>query len=171
MKITLVLGWLFLCSSFSSASHAIYIGTIKIYHQEEKGHTTMEVKVFSDDLQNALKNEQELAYLPNKSAMCNNDTDALQQYFDKYLQVWVNDKAMHFQLIDCEVINEVHLLHFAPTSTTQWQVLKVKATFFMELFPTQSNVLQVSFDKKNSSDSSSRFGRMTLGKETLELKF
>jgi len=171
MKISLLTyGFLSLCF-FLSPSHAIYIGTIKITHHQAKESTTMEVKVFSDDLQNALKNEYQLDYLPKISTICNDADHNLNRYFDKHLQVWVNDQQLPFQLVDCTVVNDVHLLHFTFDASSKWQTVKVKANFFMELFPAQTNVLQVSYEGIKSSTSIPQFGRMTLGQETLELSF
>lgn len=171
MKIPLFISWIFFVSSFAAADHAIYIGTIKIHHQEQDKHTTIDVKVFSDDLQNALKSKLQLTYLPDLLTLCSDSTNSLQTYFNQHLQLEINDQKVTSTLSDCQMVNDVHLLQFQIDSPVKWEKLKVTANFLMELFPTQSNVLQVQYEKNKSTKAASYFGRMTIGKETLVLDF
>jgi len=152
--------------------HAIYISTIKIHHEEASGTTSIQLKIFSDDLQNDIKHKFSLGELPKKSTLCEFEKNEwIQQYFAQHLMFWVDDRLLPLQLSDCRIINDVHLISFFIHSPTFWKTLRIKADYLMELYPTQSNVLQLYYTKKTIQTPHSYFGRMTNGKEYLEFSF
>jgi len=165
----IVLPFLLLITSFGSkevyfnnysfedvTKHALYIGVVQITMEEAM---TVQVKVFSDDLQAVLQNELGYQEVGAIGSLCETQAEHLQQYFQRTLQVHINEGLIELVLTDCEQINEVHLLHFkARSCPSSWQQVAIKANFFMELFPTQSNVVRLQHkDKANT-----RFGKMTL---------
>lgn len=148
------------------SDHALYIGVIKIEHQEDTALTTMDIKVFSDDLQNALKNEFGWKELPNISIACEEHTDVLLQYFQNHLSLFINNKPVSLALQTCKNDSEVYILRYTFAAAKKWTSLTLQADFLMELFPTQSNVLQVQYQVTGSAGTTQPyFGRMTKGKE------
>ncbi len=151
------------------ADHALYIGVINIEHQEGTSISKMAIKVFSDDLQNGLKNEFNWKELPNLSVACDVHSIALQQYFQNHLTIWINKEPVYLQLQTCENNSEVYLLSYTFSTPSKWQSLDLQADFLMELYPTQSNVLQVKYKASNVQDFQSYFGRMVKGKEKITI--
>ena len=91
------------------ADHALYIGVINIEHQEGTSISKMAIKVFSDDLQNGLKNEFNWKELPNLSVACDVHSIALQQYFQNHLTIWINKEPVYLQLQTCENLSLIHI--------------------------------------------------------------
>lgn len=158
---------LFLSILDISNPHAIYIGTIKMEHHEAQDNTLIKIKVFSDDLQNVIKHAYSMEQLLEKNLLCGNK-ERLQQYFNQHLQIWINGKIQPLEISHCETINDVHLLSFGIHSPIYWNTFRVRANFLMELFPTQSNIIQLHYTKKMELVPQSFFGRMSKEKEILE---
>jgi len=146
--------------------HALYIGVIQITMEEIM---TIQVKVFSDDLQAILQNEVGYQATGATDDLCMLQMEHLQQYFQRTLQVHINELPIDLVLNDCEQINDVHLLQFkAIDCPLTWQQVAIKANFFMELFPTQSNVLQLHY---KDNEKNRRYGRMNRQAPSLLFRF
>ena len=153
-------------SSLKDANHALYIGVIQITMEETM---TIQVKVFSDDLQAILQNEIGYQKIGAIKELCETQPKNLQQYFQRTLQVAINELPIDFVLTNCEQINDVHLLQFeASDCPAIWTQAVIKANFFMELFPTQSNVVQLNYQHKETDI---QFGRMTLQTPSLLFEY
>ena len=146
--------------------HALYIGVVQITMEETM---TIQVKVFSDDLQAILQNEVGYQAIGAIHDLCELQTEHLQQYFQRTLQVLINELPIDLVLSDCEQINDVHLLQFKSIHyPLAWQQVAIRADFFMELFPTQSNVLQLHY---KDNERNKRYGRMTAQAPSLYFSF
>ena len=158
---------MFILTAYQPVDHALYIGVIHIEHQEGSTLSKMDIKVFSDDLQNALKNEFNWKELPDLSVACEVHSTALQQYFQKHLTIWINKEPVYPQLQTCDNNSEVYILKYTFSTPNKWQTLDLQADFLMELYPTQSNVLQVKYKTSNVQEFQSYFGRMVKGMEKI----
>ena len=165
----LSLTFLFFLTAFHLPDHALYIGVIKIEHQEGSTLSNLSIKVFSDDLHNALKNEFDWKELPTISVACGIHSAALQQYFENHLTIWINNEPVSLELQTCENNSEVYILNYTFSPPSKWQTLTLQADFLMELYPTQSNVLQVQYKANNVQEFQSYFGRMVKGKEKISV--
>ena len=147
--------------------HALYIGVVQIIYEEENTETKIQVKVFSDDLQSVLQNELGYEQVPSIEALCANTSLPIEAYFKKQLTVKANKIPIDFTLIDCEQINDVHLITFKTSKVSDWQVCSIDASFFMELFPLQSNIINFKYIPTNAIPSQ-KMGRLTKGNTTIE---
>ena len=130
---------------------------------------TIQVKVFSDDLQAILQNEIGYQKIGAMKELCETQPKNLQQYFQRTLQIAINELPIDLVLTNCEQINDVHLLQFkASHCPAIWTQAAIKANFFMELFPTQSNVVQLNYPH---SETAIQFGRMTLQTPSLLFEY
>ncbi|MEM8908586.1 MAG: DUF6702 family protein [Bacteroidota bacterium] len=165
--------WLYLFSllfSYQSAFHAqwklhhtkhnIYISTIQIEHWPGDTLASLQVKVFSDDLLDALRPSQGQSNWP-KDSLCTSANLELKSYFEKNLQCQVNRQTSPLRLTQCQQTQDVHLLSFTLRCPIEWQTVTLTARFFMELFPQQSNVIQLRENDRTY------FGRATSNKTTL----
>ncbi len=164
----ILLGFLFLSAQWSD--HALYIGVIQIEHQEDTALSTMDIKVFSDDLQNALKNEFDWKQLPKVSVACDAHTNAIEQYFQNHLTISINKEPISITLQDCTNNTEVYILSYTLSTPKKWETLTLKADFLMELFPTQTNVLQVQYQSAKSKTMQPFFGKMVKRQYQLEFE-
>ncbi len=145
--------------------HAIYIGVVKIVHQPFETQATIDIKVFTDDLQSALQNAFGFEKVIGKLSLCEQNSSRINQYFLNYFHCEINGQATELRLKNCEEQNEVFWLAFEIFCPENWKEIALKADFFMELFPDQSNVLSV------YEGNEKRFGRVTNKQKDLAFNF
>ena len=86
----------------------------------------MKVKVFSDDLADALRN----------------DNSSIEVYFQKRIKVMVDGEPQIFEHLNTTIEGDSHWITFKFRKNKKGS-FEVKATYLMELFPDQTNVLKV----------------------------
>lgn len=128
--------------------HAFYLGTLQLNYEEENEEALLDVKVFSDDLQSALRN----AYTDFKPGpltdLFSQNQALLEDYFTTHLQIRINSQVQQPALYHVEQVNDTHWLRFKLSCPETWHQLELTADFLMELFPGQMNVLSVSYQGK-----------------------
>jgi len=138
------------------ADHALYIGVVKINCTEKSNEVF--VQVFKDDLQDAIRQHEPAFKAAEDLLFCEQNQEAISHYFNLHLQCHFDDQPAPLRWQKASLVNDSYLFHFQIQTPEQWQKIAVTADFFMELFPSQSNVIQV---KKGEVQ---RYGRTTIRK-------
>ncbi|WP_462248457.1 DUF6702 family protein [Ekhidna sp.] len=138
--ISLFLIPLYFLSLDLKADHDIYLSVLEIDNQE------MKIKVFSDNLKDALKN----------------DNTSIEDYFRKKIKLQINNQKIEFFFKDSKVEGDSHWITFNLDTPKKWQSFHLEADYFMELFPDQINVIKVlgekpQFFKLTKADASCSF--------------
>lgn len=151
--------WLFLiASSFIYPDHAIYISVIEIRKQENI--TEIKVKVFQDDLQNAIKNYSGVVVLTAPEAFPQKYPNEIESYFREHLKV--ND--LSYQLKSSELNGDSYWFTFL-SENAEWTKINATADYLMELFPTQENILKVLLNGET------RFCRLNIKNRSCEISY
>lgn len=139
-------------------SHAIYVSVLEV-----EGDSIM-VKVFANDLEDAIFNQSRQR--PDLLiGNCNQSKILISNYFKKHLMFKIDGKEQSYRFISCEV-NDISLwLTFEFTSPPTWHEVEITADYLMELFPTQSNVVSITYHSKK------RMFRLTKGATTETINF
>lgn len=145
--------------------HALYISVVKIEHEVGGTTANIHMRVFKDDLKSILRNKFGYEAIREKETFCSDYEDYINRYFKKQFICTINGVATRFQLSNCEPTEEVYQLTFGMDCPINWTSAQIEATYFMELFPTQSNILHV------EDGAIKRFGRATKGNELLKMRF
>lgn len=142
LSLLLIVGWP-LKESYSA--HAFYLGTLQLSYEKDSQEALLDVKVFSDDLQSALRNAfHDFQPGPLADLFSQNQAE-VEAYFAKHLQININSQIQQPTLYHAEQVNDTHWLRFKFSCPEKWNQLVLTADFFMELFPGQMNVLSVSY--------------------------
>ncbi len=128
--------WLQSCLFFSD-DHAIYISVLEI--EEKQSRTVLRVKVFTE-------NEALIEAYFKDHIILRSKSGELEYYFIEYKTV---GDSYWFTF---EVLGSIGLLY------------SIKADYFMELFPTQQNIVTL-FDISGEK----KFCRLTIDKNTCEM--
>jgi hypothetical protein len=130
--------WLFFSDLKTENDHGIYLSVSEV--SLSKSQSLIKIKIFSDDFENILR-------LYNKGKLSSTDICAKESlilsYFTKNMPIKINDKFIKLQWSGCEKIGDSLALHFSFDNPTDGKELKIKATFFTELFPSQQNIIQI----------------------------
>lgn len=140
----LVTAFLWACLSFSDLNteneHAIYLSVSEVSLSKDNGQSHINIKIFSDDFENILR-------LYNKGKLPATDICAKQglvlSYFTKNMPIKIDDKYIKLQWSGCEKVGDSLSLRFSFAHASNGKELKIKATFFTELFPSQQNIIQI----------------------------
>ncbi len=146
-------------------SHGIYISVVEIDHRNIAENAAVRLKVFTDDLENALRNKYKKSFTLIGKNGCNTYDDDIEDYFRKHLNLRVNTGAIDITLDSCEENGDSLWLTFSTSAKGDWSTVEVKADYFMELFPAQSNVVSVYYGEQKL------FLRLTVDKKSDQLTF
>ncbi len=129
-------------SDFDRPEHAIYLSVIEV-EVIASGESKLRIKIFSDDLQNALRNfSNDYQHHDLQHYFAQNQALA-EQYFQAHLKISVNRKPVSMSLQNFTIENDAHFVTFSMSTPTSPNKMEVQADFLMELFPTQTNVVKV----------------------------
>ncbi len=142
--------------------HAIYVSVMEIYPGD--GFTEIKIKVFSDDLQNALRNYSDKYHPGPISNFIEPNQTLITSYFNNKISLAINDTPIALEFLSAELENDAHFLTFRGPETRGWSEVKIRADYFMELFPDQSNIISVSYGKEKL------MGRLTASEKETILK-
>jgi len=131
--------------------HAIFIALIDIEQDEDLG-LQIRVKTFTNDLEDAIYNHsgQRIQLIGKNNGM--EYQKSLNEYFQKFLECSINNQKVNFTLESTQEENDTFWLHFNSDFKGEINKLKVKGEFFMELFPTQSNIVRININDKKFFD-------------------
>ena len=169
MKLILIglfacLGWTRLPGDANQPSHAIYISVLEIKQGLESKEGSVRIKVFVQDFEDAIFNHSSHR-LNFSSGNSDSNKELISAYFYDSLKIDINNNALKYNYVSCEV-NDISLwLNFAFEANDNWQQMKVSANYFMELFPTQSNVVSITYHEQK------RMFRLTKAKSEEVVEF
>jgi hypothetical protein len=132
------LGILNLGSTEPGTDHAIYVSVLEVEQE------SIMVKVFANDLEDAIFNQsQQRVDLINGD--CRQSKTLISNYFNDHLKIKIDGKEQSYSYVSCE-LNDISLwMSFTFTSPATWREVEVTADYLMELFPTQSNVVSITY--------------------------
>lgn len=140
---SLLLSFSLLLSIFQSPSdHALYLSTFQLTISDDtiKG----EIKVFEDDFRDALRGFRG-SPIDTASADFRPLADA---YFDKNIQILNYSEQLAFNVIDINKVGDSYHISYSCEQFEKINELTFKVDYFLELFPTQQNVLHVKCEDK-----------------------
>lgn len=142
--------------------HALYLSVMELRNSDQ-GNLT--VKVFTDDLQDALRNYDPRTDLKSFDQFSDLNREILARYFNQNLIIKINGKTTKMILEKIVKETEAHFLYFQIPSEVQWKSVEVNGPYFTELFPAQTNVLTVINNEKK------HFTRLTKSQPSYKVIF
>ena len=153
-----------LINDYSRPDHAIYVSVIEIEKPEDSNIAALRFKIFADDLEDAIYNQSGIRVDLLKGD-CNNAQKLIENYLEEYFKLTINSTYVDREYISCE-LNDISLwLEFTMNTPGEWHEVEVHAGYLMELFPTQTNVVSITFNE------SKKLFRLTNDKTTETVKF
>jgi uncharacterized protein DUF6702 len=130
----------------SAPEHAFYISVIEIMHTSQSSEATLTVKVFSDDLRDALRTTLESEEALAEHLLCSDHTETISNYFTEHMSLHLNGNPTPLGFTTCEENGDTYQLVFAADCPREWTELEIRADFLMELFPTQSQMVHITHE-------------------------
>lgn len=124
--------------------HAIYISVAEV--QVEQHQIAVELKIFSDDLYDVLRN-----FNPNHKS--SNEVilpEEVEDYLSSHLIWSQQDRMVQLDCTKVERNGEAHYIYMTGQLPDAHMSSTISASYLFELFPTQQNIVKVTYgDKKN----------------------
>jgi hypothetical protein len=138
--------WLIGASLSERDNHAIYLSMSEVNVKNDSLQVV--IKVFSDDLRDALKNHNPIEYQPTDLSQffARNKTIAIDYFNDKFT-LFAEKSRLTLKFEEHSVEGDIHFIMFRSYIASPMKTLTADATFLMELFPTQVNVIKVNRDE------------------------
>lgn len=141
-----------------SSEHAIYISVVEIYPSEVK------VKVFTDDLISAIRNSNANLKQSTEEEFCSANQRLIESYFKSKLKIKVNGTPVSLTYRNSILEGDSYWISFNSNAATDWKTVQVEDTHFLELFPTQSNIVKLTGSKQ-------RFCKLSKGTTNCSFEF
>ena len=145
--------WAFciLSLAFLSFLHPFYISICQINHNDSSGSLEIAIKVFTDDLSTALKEEGtgEL-YIGENKELAEADT-FISRYLNKQLEVEVNGEKRSYTYLGKEVETNVSWCYVEINNIEEVKSISVTNRLFTELYDTQRNIVHIKVGGKEKS--------------------
>lgn len=138
--------------------HAVYISVVEITTGEIK------VKVFTDDLMDAIRNHSKSVSNASEAEFCGRHRKELQNYFKEKLKVRINQKPVSFNYHSSSQEGDSFWISFDFSMNETWKSIRVEDRHFMELFPTQSNIVKI-------NGPAQRFGKLSATQASCSFEF
>jgi len=126
-----------------SYNHAIYVSVLEIVHQPNKNTAEINIKVFKNDLEDVIHHYANKLVKLGKVTDCQVYSNVLTEYFNSTVHLNIGSSTLFLKLKHCEINDQSIWFIFSSQCPPDWTKIQLKANYFMELFPTQSNVVTV----------------------------
>jgi hypothetical protein len=135
--------WLFLLLPLVAASpHKYYVSTTDIFYKADEQQLQLVVRVFTDDLQQALRNfvDQEISLDPNNKSAAEVET-ILGAYFQENFVLHNASEKVVFSFVGWEYKQDKTFLYASFENIGAPDQLAWSNSFLMEAFPDQKNIV------------------------------
>ena len=121
--------------------HEIYLSVLEINTGQ------MKVKVFTDNLQDAIRNDAQVLSSPDAATFLANHTAAIEAYFQKKIKLQIDERTVPFSLKEATLEGDSYWITFDLHPVNDWKSLYLEASYLMELFPDQKNIVKVMLER------------------------
>jgi hypothetical protein len=150
-KIFLQFALIFFAGTGTSLAHPFYVSICQMNYNEQNRSLEISVKIFADDLQAALMNRG-ISDLHLGETEEKPETDTfLSEYFKDHLSVLVDERLLEFHFIGKEPEDDAIWCYLEIQDVNTFSKIEVKNTILTEIFETQSNIVQVTFDGRTKN--------------------
>lgn len=140
--------------------HAIYISVVEVSYLQESEEVAITIKVFTDDLEDAIRNHSSRISLSN----CVEGREAIVNYLRKTFALSTSSKNIALSWVTCENTEDSIWIILKGTAS-EFVEVGVRANYFFELFPTQTHVISI------RSDDQKQFIKLTKTKQEGSVTF
>lgn len=135
----------------ATTAHKFYVSITKIEYVKEKGSIQIITKIFTDDIENALR----MKYDRSISLDSKKETEAADEDLKKYIlqkiKIKVNGKPVQLKYIGKEYATDMVVAYLEVTDVKELKAIEIENKVLMELFPEQQNIIHLKTSKSRRS--------------------
>ena len=138
----------FLNFSTMNDIHPIHISVAEVDYFSQKQEIQVALKIFTDDLESAIRKEARGIYLDTSKEIDNAD-DYIKKYVDKHFKVKTNNKEnLQINYIGKEYVDDATWIYFSYGTTKKVKSITIQNTVIINLHDSQRNLVHLKKDRK-----------------------
>ncbi|MCK5538416.1 MAG: hypothetical protein KAI79_16435, partial [Bacteroidales bacterium] len=131
--------------------HKFYLSLTEIRYSEQENALQIAVKLFTDDLENAINNEFTKNIKLSNTTNSELQNKAIEEYLQGHFKVKVNGKTGQLHYLGSETELEATWCYIEIENIKKLKQLSVENDIFLELFEEQSNIINFIYNNKTRS--------------------
>lgn len=149
MKTLLVILLLFDTSFI--AVHPMHVSVTEIEFDEKEHELEIMMRIFVDDLENAIREETNHQSLDLAKATEPEKRSIVGNYLEKHFTVSLDGKAQTLKYLGQEIEGEAMICYIQAPNVKKWKTIEVSNSILMNIFDDQSNLVHVTVVEKVKS--------------------
>ncbi len=132
--------------------HPFYVGVAEVAYDQEDQRVEVAVKLFTDDLERALREAYDAPVLNISGVEENPTTDSLiHQYLDHHFQLRIHNKQIPLKYLGKEANADATWIYVYFPVEEEPQSATISFTAFFELFDMQRNLVHIKTEEVTTS--------------------
>ena len=152
MKYTRILFLLLVLPLVSATSaHKFYVSITSIEFVKEKSSLQIITKIFTDDIENALRKEYDKTISLDSQKETEEADEFLKQYILQKIKIKINGKPVKLDYIGKEYDTDMVVAYIEVTGISDFKTVEIENKVLMEMFPEQKNIIHLKTSKSRRS--------------------
>ncbi len=152
MKYSKVLLLLLLLPLLSASStHKFYVSITNIEFVKQKSSLQIITKIFTDDIENALRQEYSNPIFLDSQKETAEADELLKKYILQKIKLNVNGKPVKLNYIGKEYETDMVVVYLEVTGISDLKTVEIENKVLMEMFPEQKNIVHLKTAKSRRS--------------------
>lgn len=151
MKRVLSFSLVLLCFALVSWSHKFYVGIYQVHHNPEKKMLEVTCRIFTDDLNEALKKKHNRKFRIGEPDVDQSDVSAMKNYIAEHFTISVNGKSQTLDFRSFEIEANVAVCYYRVLNVPKIKTIGVRNDILFELFDDQQNIIQASANQNKQN--------------------
>lgn len=132
------------------SSHPFFVSITEVEYSSKTKELGIATKFFPDDLEEALRK-----YTGKKFDIISGEKkstgEAINDYFQKHVQVRVNEKPKQVQFLGYEIDKEVVWVYYNANKISGVKAIEIISTLMYDYKAEQTNIIHIKIDEKRQS--------------------
>jgi hypothetical protein len=149
MKALLIVLIIFNC--YSGEMHPMHVSVTEIDYDEKEHELEIMMRIFVDDLERAIQNENEKPELDIVNASESDKRTIIKTYLEKHFSLSLDHKLQTTKYLGQEIEGEAMICYIQVPGVKKWKTIEVTNSSLMHLYDDQSNLVHVTLGEKVKS--------------------
>ena len=126
-------------------NHAIYISVANIDIQAKENVLLISLKVFSDDLEDAIHNHTGVREKVVGRSDFTDLSEVIEDYINQKFKIFLDEKQVPLQVSSCENIGDTTWIYLTGETGDFKNSIRVSNLVLFEVFDTQKNIVEIEY--------------------------
>lgn len=135
----------------ATSAHKFYVSITKIEYVKEKSSIQIIAKIFTDDMENALRQRYDRSISLDTKKETEAADEDLKEYILQKIKIKVNGKSVHLNYIGKEYDTDMVIAYMEVIDVKELKTIEIENKVLMEVFPEQQNIIHLKTSKSRRS--------------------